>query len=455
MRYGFVLGRVYTLSMAEILAVLSGADASLGLLDNPVSIIEASFEVLIIETEKPLQVEKLQHKLGGCIKILQICDELKKREFDSVNFSLQHYFKPSTMKKVFLKDYKGKIQFGVSIYLLDEELAQRPAFNNQNFRNNNSPSGNKPEMRQNNIFIEPKKIGMMIKKTLTETGASVRLVLPEMNSLSLASVAVTGNLLLQKGAEICIIAGKEKIYTAKTLCVQDFEDYGRRDYQRPVRDEKQGMIPPKVAQVMLNLSGCKNGNTILDPFCGIGTIVQEGLLLGYRMFGSDINRVAIRGSEQNLEWFRNRYKIAPGKYIISVSDATKVSELIGKEKIGGIVTECTLGPIYGSYPKEHEIKKNFADLTNLYTECFKEFAKFLPKGAKIVMCIPAYKKGRHDYEKLPGLDFGGALGYNFISLIPSPVAKKYKFLKLTERGTAIYDRKDQIVAREIVIFEKQ
>src|SRR5262249_45616228 len=153
-----------------------------------------------------------------------------------------------------------------------------------------------------------------------------------------------------------------KIFVAKTLVVQDFEDYGRRDYQRPVRDEKQGMIPPKVAQIMLNLSGAQAGDTILDPFCGIGTIIQEGLLLSYRMIGSDINKAAIRGSEQNLEWFRNRYHVAAGKYGVEVSDATKVSELIekSKNKISSIVTEGTLGPIYGKYPPANEIQKNFA-----------------------------------------------------------------------------------------------
>lgn len=449
MRYAFVLGRVFTLSMAELLAVFEKADPALGLNDNPLSIIDASYEALIVETAKTLRVENLQKQLGGCVKILQVCDEIKKREFDSVNFALQHYFKPSTLKKQFLKDYKGKIQFGVSLYLLDEELAQRPAMPHR-FRPNSG------EKRPNNIFIEPKKIGMMIKKTLTEGGLSARLVLPEINSLSLASVAVTGNLLLQKGAEVCLLVGKEKVYTAKTLSVQDFEDYGRRDYQRPVRDEKQGMIPPKVAQIMLNLSGCKSGGTILDPFCGIGTLVQEGLLLNFRMIGSDINKLAIRGSQQNLEWFRNRYKIAPGKYGLEVCDAAKVSDLIAKSghKINAVVTECTLGPMYGEFPKNHEIKRNFDELTELYKKSFSEFAKFLPKKGRVVMCVPAYKKGRGDYEMLPGLDFASDLGYNLVNLIPSPIAKKYKFLRLTGRGTAIYDRKDQIVARELVIFEK-
>ena len=296
----------------------------------------------------------------------------------------------------------------------------------------------------------------MIKTGLTETGASVRLVLPEFNSLSLASVVVTKNLLLQKGAEICILVSKNNIFTAKTLTVQDFEDYGRRDYQRPVRDEKQGMIPPKVAQIMLNLSGCKNGACILDPFCGIGTLVQEGLLLGFRMIGSDINKTAIKGSEQNLEWFRNRYKIAPGKYGLETSDATEVADLIGKsgQKINAIVTESTLGPIYGQYPKQEEVAKNFKDLQKLYTESFKEFAKFLPSKGRIVMCIPAYRKNRDQYEMFPTLDFAEPLGYNLVDIISPAIFKKLKFLKLTARNTAIYDRKDQIVAREIVMFEK-
>ncbi len=400
MRYAFILGRVYTLSVAELVAILEKPDKALGLAGGPIKILEASEEVLMIETAAPLNVEKLQRKLGGVIKILEVIDILKKREQDSINFALKHYFKPSVLKKHFLKDYKGKVQFGLSVYLLDMDLAKRSPL----------PYGGgkvDPKERIVSAFGEPKRIGMMVKNTMTEGGASVRLVLPEFNSLSLASVVVTKNLLLQKGAEICILAGKDKVYTAKTLVVQDFEDYGRRDYQRPARDEKQGMIPPKVAQVMLNLANCKAEETILDPFCGIGTMVQEGLLLGFRMIGSDINKVAIKGSEQNLEWFRNRYKIAPGKYGVEVCDALQVADLISKskQKVAAIVTECTLGPIYSDYPKPAEIEKNFQDLTELYKKSLIEFAKFLAPKSRVVMCLPAYRKGGTSYEMLPNLDF--------------------------------------------------
>lgn len=443
MRYAFVLGRVYTLSVAELVAVLEKADPALRLSGQPLKILEASEEILIIESDDHLDVEKLQKKLGGIIKILQVVDVLKKREQDSINFALKHYFKPSILKKQFFKEYKGKIQFGLSVYLLDMELLKP------------QPKTAAPDAgRNNSVFSEPKRIGMMIKKTLTDAGESVRLVLPEFNSLSLASVAVSKNLLLQKGAEICILAGKHAVYTAKTITVQDFEDYGRRDYQRPIRDEKQGMIPPKVAQIMLNLSNCKYGDTILDPFCGIGTIIQEGLLLGYKMLGSDINKQAIRGSEQNLEWFRNRYKIAPGKYHLETADARQISQLLENQKIQAIVTESTLGPIYSSYPKPQDIAKNFQDLTKLYADCFEEFFKLLPAKARIVMCIPAYRKTKNSYEKLPSLDFIRDLGYNLLDIISPALVKKLQFLKFTERNTVIYDRKDQIVAREICLFEK-
>ena len=425
-KYGFVLGRVYTLSLAELFFYFQNQGWSL-------KIVDVSLEVIVIETEQELDFRKIQKELGGVVKILKVVDEVTKKDTDYINFALQNYFKPSKLKKDFLGTGKGKIQFGVSVYLLDPEI---------------------------NAFSEPKRLGMFIKRAMQDSGFSIRLVLPQFNSLTLASVVVTHNHLIEKGAEICVLASPTKVYVAKTLVVQDFEDYGRRDYQRPVRDEKQGMIPPKVAQIMINLCGSKPGSTLLDPMCGIGTIVQEGVLAGYKFLGTDINSAAISGSEKNLEWFRNRYKISKGKFHLEVSDAKEVSKIVQNlKKIGafstvdGVVTEGYLGPMYSEFPSPTEIKKNFKDLMELYTAAFQDYSKFLSKGSKVVMCLPAYKKGI-EYVQMPDLDFATKNGYNLIDLIPSNLASSLPFLKLTDRGTAIYDRKDQIVAREVIIFEK-
>ncbi len=424
MQYAFILGRVYTLSIAELLEVLQEK----GIVFEVVAI---SIEVLLIETETQLDFEKLQKELGGVIKIARIIDVVKKREQDSVNFALQNYFKPSKLKKEYFKDYSGKKQFGLSIYLLDQSIK---------------------------AFGEPRRLGMFIKKGLQSEGASLRAVLPEFNSLALASVVVTKNLLLQKGAEICVIAGIDKVYVGKTLSVQDFEDYGRRDYQRPVRDEKQGMIPPKVAQIMLNFSRAPRTGIILDPFCGIGTVLQEGILLGYKMLGSDIAAKAIEGSEVNLEWFRNRNKIGNGKYEVAVADVKDINTVFKGKKIAAVVSEGSLGPMYGDMPRETEIKANFDELGDLWLTSFKEFKKVLPSGARVVVCLPAYRKsigfGEVSYVYFPTekVDQIIKLGYSIHDHFNKAIKASAPFLKTTERGSIVYDRKDQVVAREIITF---
>src|SRR5882724_11677799 len=104
MKYAFILGRVYTLSIAELFTVLEKSSAALGFAEKPIKLLEASPEAIIVETEAVLPVEKLQNRLGGIVKILEVVDMVEKRPQDSINFALKHYFKPSVLKKQFLKE---------------------------------------------------------------------------------------------------------------------------------------------------------------------------------------------------------------------------------------------------------------------------------------------------------------------------------------------------------------
>ncbi len=420
MQYAFILGRVYTLSLAELIAIL----ATLGV---EFKILACAPEVVVMETSKPLDVKNLQSRLGGVIKIIKVVDIFQKKGKEYPSQVLETYFTFKKIKTDFFTEYTGKKQFGVSVYNLDPMVYFRE---------------------------EAQRISFFIKKILQDESQSVRAVLAQSPAQALSSVLVNENHLLQKGAEIVVISGNQKLFVGKTLSVQNYEDYGRRDYQRPARDERAGMIPPKVAQIMINLAGpFKPLDYILDPFCGSGTILQEATLMGYRGIGSDIDKKAIENSEINLEWFRNRYHVAPGRYKLFHSHAAEISLQLPNYKISAVVSEGTLGPIYGKVPKKPEMLTNFKNLNKLYDQVFKEFLKFLSPGSKVVFCLPAYKIGHSDYMFMPDLDFATKNGYNVLAPIKPELKTKYKFLRVTDRNTIVYDRKDQIVAREIIIFQ--
>ncbi|OGE96107.1 MAG: hypothetical protein A3E98_02575 [Candidatus Doudnabacteria bacterium RIFCSPHIGHO2_12_FULL_48_11] len=419
-RYAFILGRVYTLSLAELLEVLKNSGFAY-------KVMACGPEVVVLELDQPLNPEKLQPRLGGVIKIIRLIDTFQKKGKEYPSQVLGPYFTFKKINNDYFTPYTGKKQFGVSIYTLDPALRFRE---------------------------EATRVAFLIKKILQEDALSVRAVIPLFPSQALSSVQVTENQILAKGAEIVVVSGTQRVFIGKTISVQNYEDYGRRDYQRPARDEKAGMIPPKVAQSMINLGGnFKPLDYVLDPFCGSGTILQEATLLGLRVVGSDLDSKAIENSEKNLEWFRNRYHIAIGRYKLFQSDAAEISLQLPKFDIKAIITEGTLGPIYGQVPKKTEMAANFKMLTKLYSQVFKEFAKFLQSGCRVVMCLPAYKLRASEYEYMPSIDFALTSGYTVVDPLPKDIAKKYKFLKITERGSTVYDRKDQVVAREIIIFQ--
>ncbi|OGE83183.1 MAG: hypothetical protein A2846_03440 [Candidatus Doudnabacteria bacterium RIFCSPHIGHO2_01_FULL_49_9] len=423
-KYAFNLGRVFTLSLAELFAVFENMGLSFRLVD-------LFREVLIIETEDALDALKLQKNVGGTIKIMQVLDSLGRKKNLTPSLVFKDYFDANLLKEQYLTGYHGKIQVGISYYAMAPELPIRG---------------------------DNKRIGFNIKALLTAAGYSIRLVLPQNAGLSLPSVVVTGERLLEKGAEIDFLVATERVYVAKTLTVQDFEDYGRRDYQRPARDMQVGMLPPKVAQEMINLaqvpkSAIGNAKTaILDPFAGSGTVIQEAMIMGHKGIGSDISEKAIENSEKNLEWIKNRYKLPPGRFELFVSDVKHLPKVMPKVEISAVVTEATLGPAVTVAPKQNQIDANFKMLEKTYLDAFSALKNIVPPGKRIVVALPAYRVGT-GYSFFPGIDKLTKLGYDILNPLPEVVLEKFTFLQVTPRKSIIYDRKDQFVSREIFIFK--
>jgi len=65
---------------------------------------------------------------------------------------------------------------------------------------------------------------------------------------------------------------------------------------------------PKLARVLVNLSRVKEGDNILDPFCGSGAILVEAGLMDMKIFGNDISKYMIHGCRKNLDFYGVRYR---------------------------------------------------------------------------------------------------------------------------------------------------
>lgn len=391
MTYFFVLGSNPTLSLMELAAVLP---------DHRARLVGKDF--LIWESEHELNAGALMSRLGGVIKI-GIIEKVLPIKQDILPTFLALSLKISQKNP-------GKFNFGLSDY------------------------GPQP------LTLMP--WGLELKKKLKEKGVSARLVTSKARNLS--SVVVEQNKLVNKGMELALAADGGKIFVGRTLAVQPFKDLSKRDYGRPARDDASGMLPPKLAQIMLNLAGVpESSGVVLDPFCGSGTILQEALLMGAtKVIGTDISPKAISDTKENLAWLKEKYALSAVKIEVFLKNATKLSQSFKPGQISAIVSEPYLGPQRGW----HDLKVIKAELEELYGASLKEFLRIIPKGARVVMVWPSF--------------FGNQLlkpDYGAFELInPLPEAwQQFNGVKLTPRGTAIYGRAGQKVFREIIVLEKK
>lgn len=386
MTYFFILGNYPALSIAEIINKFQLKKYSL-----------INKEVLKVKFSDKIDEVKVIKKLGGVIKIVEVLEE----DFqDLVGVS----------EKYLPEKFEGKYKFGFSFY-----------------------GG-----REENL----KKIAMDIKRELKNRKISCRWIISKTPNLS--SVVVTKNRLTDRGQEFVVVFEGVKKFLGITRAVQDFEELSFRDYNRPARDSQSGMIPPKLAQIMLNIG--LQGETdkiLLDPFCGSGTVLMEAMLLGVRtIIGSDITEKSIRNTQKNLEWTQERFNLTKkNSFEITLRDASKLSQSIKNESIDLIVTEPYLGP----QKKVPNIEKVKRDLENLYSNVIGEFRKILKNEGRIVMIWPIIRDAK---EKFLNLDIKG---FKIVDQIPEQIEHCPKNQK---RGTIIYGRKGQRVWREIVVLEK-
>lgn len=78
----------------------------------------------------------------------------------------------------------------------------------------------------------------------------------------------------------------------------------------------------RLARAVVNIAvPVVDGVTVIDPCCGIGTVIIEALSMGIDISGSDINPLAVIGARENIAHFGYA-----GKLHISIKDMKEINE---------------------------------------------------------------------------------------------------------------------------------
>lgn len=404
MQYFFIFGNTPTLSISELLAYFKRIEIAF-------EIIQAKKDFLIIETKTRIP-EQIMHELGGVVKYGEVIQVLSSITDLKADFLYEHIMTTDLAE--------GKYYFGFSVYPQDKKIS-----------------------------YQLRGVGLELKKILKSARIASRLVMSRQENLS--SVVVQKNkLLTNNGWEVVLMQSSENIYIGKTIAVQPFEDFGRRDYGRPDRDDFSGMLPPKLALSMVNLAAQPSGAVLYDPFCGSGTVIQEALLLGYtQLIGSDVSERAVHDTRENVQWLADTFDLAISNVSVQQHDATEPS-FCSEDSVNAIIAEPFLGPPATHKRNQKQAQEIVDLLTPLYTKTFKHITPVLKVGGRMVLIFPVlfYAGGAlflSDDITIPA-------SLEIAKIIPSEIQSDYR---LTRKGGVLYSRAGQHVGREILVFEKK
>lgn len=385
----FVLGSQPDLSLAEISAVLK------------VDLSKIQGSNLVILLDVPSQnINLLQDRLAGVIKIGHVIGEIKEWDEIAVADLIAGYASGAMGK--------NKINFGISVYDMGNRKATK------------------------DIEREIDSLGGQVKRILKESGRPVRYVTSKEPQLSSAVIETNG--LLMSGGEYVLLVGKDSIQIGQTETVQDFRAWSDRDYGRPARDKHSGMLPPKLARMMINLSGIHpQGRSILDPFCGSGTVLMEAQLMGFeKLIGSDISEKAVQDTQTNTNWTTERFDLPVPDITLLTTPTQEITKHIS-ELVDVIVTEVFLGKPRTCAVDLHQARRIEKELMPMFEESFAQLKTLFKNTTVAVVAFPSFKLKNNDWYRLPISQMLEKLGY-------------------TTKENLLYFRPDQFVARDIYIF---
>lgn len=348
-------------------------------------------------------------KLGGTVKLGDVLLELPK---DGVTAD-------AIADLIRSKPRGGKVMFGLTAY------------------------GGTPQTKK-----RLENLALDVKRSLSRKGFPARWVTSENGALSPAAVAKLH--LTTDGYDVVLLAHGDTVSIGFTTEVQDADAWSLRDYGRPVRDDENGMLPPKLARMMANLAGCPEKGVILDPFCGSGTVLMEAALAtkASKIIGSDNSAEQVAATAKNLEWCVTKRILRPddaARFKVFQADVRNLSRHVQTGSVDRVVTEGYLGPPLTGHETLETLKRNVKEISDLWRDTFAALHPLMKEGGRIVCVWPSFKSSH---------------GVARVDLSADPdLPKRFKIVDPlgdwdTSQDPLLYHRPSQRIMRRIVILER-
>ncbi|MFZ2126282.1 MAG: DNA methyltransferase [Candidatus Microsaccharimonas sp.] len=340
-------------------------------------------------------------RLGGTQKAGKVIDQVNGTDWRHASIKIvQHYTK-------LWSQYEGKITLGISAY----GFSTTPR--------------------------EIQKTGLILKSKLKGTTASLRLIPNQDNELSTATSHHNKLGLSDNKIELIVVRGAKSIIIAESTGAQNITALAARDQGRPKRDAFVGMLPPKLAQIMINMAGLEQGR-ILDPFCGTGVILQEAGLMKYAVYGTDLSEKMIRFSAENLKWLQETQNLSLDVHLQEGDAMTHHWDA----PIDAVVAETYLGQPFSAPPSAAKLTEVRGNCNHIISTFLKNLGTQIKSGTPVVLAVPAWKSTDGSFTHLPLLGQLEKLGYKEVQL------------QTVRPDQLLYFRPDQVVARELLILTK-
>ncbi len=350
-------------------------------------------------------------RLGGTQKAGRVALDLPTTDWRRISSEITKHYAKAWNK------HEGKITLGLSAYGFDG-LSTR----------------------------ELQKVGLILKSSLKQGGASLRLIPNQTIALSTATSHHNKLGLADNKVELLIVRGRQSTIVAESTGAQNITALATRDQGRPKRDAFVGMLPPKLAQIMINLAGPLSAHPdegvllprILDPFCGTGVLLQEALLMRYAVYGTDLAEKMIRFSRDNLNWLQDTANIRSDWYLHEGDAMTTVWQ----QPISAVVSEAYLGQPFSAPPSATKLTEVRGNCDHIIGTFLKNLATQIAPGTPIVLAVPAWRDAHGGFTHLQLTGKLSSLGYTkvaFTTIKPEQL---------------LYYRPDQVVARELLVLTK-